>query len=208
MILRDITESRRSTQQTIESERLNALTLLAAGVAHEIGNPLNSLHIHLQLMERKVRKLPEESRAELQESLRVAKEEITRLDYIVTQFLRAIRPTPLQTQPEKINDLVLESIEFLSAEIKDRDVIVEHELRPNLPLLEVDRNQIKQAFYNVIKNSFQAMKSEGILHIKTDMDDNYVSISFTDTGGGIAPEDMSKIFDPYFTTKKRAPAWG
>ena len=108
----------------------------------------------------------------------------------------------MQTQPEKINGLVLESIEFLSAEIKDRDVIVEHELRPNLPLLEVDRNQIKQAFYNVIKNSFQAMKSEGILHIKTDMDDNYVSISFTDTGGGIAPENMSKIFEPYFTTKK------
>jgi PAS domain S-box-containing protein len=202
MILRDITESRRSTEETIESERLSALTLLAAGVAHEIGNPLNSLHIHMQLMERRVRKLPEESRAELEDSLRVAKEEIARLDFIITQFLRAIRPTPLQTQPEKINDLVLESIAFLSAEIKDRDIIVEHDLRPDLPLLEVDRNQIKQVFYNVIKNSFQAMKSEGILRIKTDMDDNFVSIRFTDTGGGIAPEDMGKIFDPYFTTKQ------
>src|SRR6195256_5028188 len=80
MILRDITESRRSAQQTLESERLNALTLLAAGVAHEIGNPLNSLHIHLQLMERKVRELKGEEHKELQESTEVARAEINRLD--------------------------------------------------------------------------------------------------------------------------------
>ena len=92
MIVRDITESRRSTQETIESERFNALTMLAAGVAHEIGNPLNSLTIHLQLMERKLRKLPPDARDGLAESVRVAQDEIRRLDFIVTQFLRAIRP--------------------------------------------------------------------------------------------------------------------
>src|SRR5881275_1199570 len=120
IILRDITESRRSAQETIESERLNALTLLAAGVAHEIGNPLNSLHIHLQLMERKARKAPEAFRADLQDSIDVAKGEITRLDYIINQFLRAIRPAPLQTQPENLNAIVEESISFLATEIKDR----------------------------------------------------------------------------------------
>lgn len=201
IILRDITETRRSTEETIESERLNALTLLAAGVAHEIGNPLNSLHIHLQLMERKLRKLPDNVRDEMQDSVRIAKEEITRLDYIITQFLRAIRPAPIQAHSENVNAIVQESIAFLEPEIKDRDIIVETELRPDLPLLEIDRNQLKQAFYNVIKNACQAMKSEGILHIKTDMDDHHVMVIFTDTGGGIAPEDMSKVFDPYFTTK-------
>ena len=208
IILRDITESRRSTAETIESERLSALTLLAAGVAHEIGNPLNSLNIHLQLMERKIRKLPEGTRSDLQESITVTKEEIKRLDYIVTQFLRAIRPSALQTQLENINVLLRESISFLAPEIQDRDIIVEQELRSDLPMLEVDRNQLKQAFYNVIKNSFQAMKSAGILHIKTDMDDNSISISFTDTGGGISPDNMSKIFDPYFTTKESGSGLG
>jgi len=208
LILRDITESRRSTEETIESEKLSALTLLAAGVAHEIGNPLNSLNIHLQLMERKIRKLPEGSRKDLQESVTVTKEEIKRLDYIVTQFLRAIRPSALHTQPENINTLLHESVSFLAPEIQDRDIIVEQELRSDLPMLEVDRNQLKQAFYNVIKNSFQAMKSAGILHIKTDMDDNYISISFTDTGGGISPDDMGRIFDPYFTTKESGSGLG
>jgi two-component system, sporulation sensor kinase E len=208
MILRDITESRRSAQQTLESERLNALTLLAAGVAHEIGNPLNSLHIHLQLMERKVRKLKGEARQELQESIDVSRAEIGRLDSIVTQFLRAIRPSKPQLHPESVNAIVNEAVRFFAPEIQDRDVVVEQELRSDLPLLQLDRDQIKQAFYNVIKNSFEAMKRRGILRIRTDIDDTHVLISFIDTGGGMSPENLSRVFEPYFTTKSSGTGLG
>ncbi|HET9857891.1 MAG TPA: ATP-binding protein [Chthoniobacterales bacterium] len=201
IILRDITESRRTEQQTIESERLNALTLLAAGVAHEIGNPLNSLNIHLQLIEREARKLNGAKRAELQESVEVARAEINRLDSIISQFLRAIRPTRPQLRPENINSIVEEAVRFLALEIKDRDIVVEQELRSDLPLLEIDRDQMKQAFYNVIKNSFEAMKSRGILRIRTDVDESHVIVRFTDTGGGISAENLSRVFEPYFTTK-------
>src|SRR5213592_1940990 len=201
IILRDITESRRTERQTIESERLNALTLLAAGVAHEIGNPLNSLNIHLQLMERQARKFDGAARAELQESIDVARSEVIRLDSIVTQFLRAIRPTRPQLRPENINTIVREAVRFFGSEIQDRDIVVEQELRSDLPLIQLDRDQMKQAFYNVIKNSLEAMKRRGILRIRTDMDDSHVFIKFVDTGGGMSAENLSRVFEPYFTTK-------
>src|SRR6202171_66409 len=201
IILRDITESRRSTEKTIESERFKALTLLAAGVAHEIGNPLNSLHIHLQLMERKVSEIEGETGQELRHSIEVARAEIGRLDTIVTQFLRAIRPSKPQLHPENINTIVGEAVRFFAPEIQDRDIVVEQELRSDLPLLELDRDQIKQAVFNVIKNSFEAVKRHGVLRIRTDRDDTHVIISFTDTGGGISAENLSRIFEAYFTTK-------
>jgi len=201
IIMRDITESRRTAEKTIESERLNALTLLAAGVAHELGNPLNSLNIHLQLMERQARKLKGKEGEELQQSIEICRGEINRLDSIVTQFLRAIRPSRPQVQPENINATVEEAVRFFSAEIEARDIVVETELRSDLPLLQLDRNQMKQAFYNVIKNSFEAMRRRGILRIQTDMDESHVRVSFIDTGGGMSAETLSHVFEPYYTTK-------
>lgn len=201
MILRDITESRRTVQQTIESERLNALRLLAAGVAHEIGNPLNSLHIHLQLMQRSVQKLRDGQKAELEQSIDVARSEVNRLDSIVTQFLRAVRPSRPQLRPENVNTIVEEAVRFFTPELQDRGMVVEQELRSDLPLLQLDRDQMKQAFYNVIKNSVEAMNPHGTLRIRTDLADTHVIIRFIDTGGGMSAENLSRVFEPYFTTK-------
>ena len=208
IIMRDITESRRTAEKTIESERLNALTLLAAGVAHELGNPLNSLNIHLQLMERQARKLKGKERDELQQSIEICRGEINRLDSIVTQFLRAIRPSRPQLQPENVNVIVEEAVRFFSAEIEARDIVVETELRSDLPLLQLDRDQMKQAFYNVIKNSFEAMRRRGILRIRTDMDESHVRVSFIDTGGGMSAETLSHVFEPYYTTKESGTGLG
>jgi len=208
MILRDITQSRRTAQQTMESERLNALTLLAAGVAHEIGNPLNSLHIHLQLMERKVHELDGDAKADLKQSIDVARSEVRRLDSIVTQFLRAIRPSQPRLHPENVNAIVEEAVRFFTPEIQDRDIVVEQEMRADLPLIQLDREQMKQAFYNVIKNSLEAMTRHGVLRIRTDLDDTHVMISFVDTGGGMSPENLSHVFEPYFTTKRSGTGLG
>ena len=152
-------------------------------------------------MERKIRELDGAARSDLQESITIARTEIARLDSIVTQFLRAIRPTRPQLHPENINTIIEEAVRFFAPEIKDRDVVVEQELRSDLPLLELDRDQMKQAFYNVIKNSLEAMKRRGILRIRSDMDETHVLVRFIDSGGGISAENLSHVFEPYFTTK-------
>ena len=193
LIMRDFTERHRAAQETLESERIAALQLLAAGVAHEIGNPLNSLTIHLQLLERRLRKLPAEQQNTLLQPLEVAQEEIKRLDTIVTQFLRAIRPAPLQRTPHDLNSLVRDAAEFLG---------------PGLPVLEVDQDQLKQAFYNIVKNSSEAMKQGGLLKIRTGADSEWINIRFADTGGGMTQEAMARIFEPYFTTKQSGSGLG
>ena len=208
LIVRDISEDRRSTVKMVENEQFSALTLLAAGVAHEIGNPLNSLNIHLQLMERQLRNLPPKERADLEELVNVSKDEVKRLDFIITQFLRAVRPSPPHLRADAVNPIIEESVSFLAPEIRDRDILVELELREGLPVVPVDRDQLKQAFYNLIRNSVQSMSTGGILHIRSDVDDAHLRLSFKDTGGGISAEAMSKIFNPYFTTKSTGTGLG
>lgn len=201
LIMRDFTERHREALETLESERIAALQLLAAGVAHEIGNPLNSLTIHLQLLERRLRRLPAKEQETLLQPLEVARGEIKRLDGIVTQFLRAIRPAPLQRVPHDINSLIRDTAEFLKPELQSRNILLELVLAPGLPTLDVDQDQLRQAFFNIIKNSGEAMKQGGLLKIQTGADAGWVNISFTDTGGGMTPEAMARIFEPYFTTK-------
>ncbi len=210
VILRDITEERRETQETIESERFSAVTLLAAGVAHEIGNPLNSLDIQLQLIERRLRKgMPDaEEVRELEKSLSIARAEVARLDQIISRFLKAVRPTPIEAEASDFNSLIIESVDFLKREIEDRGISVEIFPAKNLPSITLDRDQFRQAIYNIIRNSFQAMGSSGKLRVVTGCDDTHVWVSIGDTGGGLDPEVADRIFHPYVSTKSEGSGLG
>lgn len=209
MIVHDITLTRKLTEEKIESERLSALTLLAASVAHEIGNPLNSLNIHLQLVERRLRKAaPELYESQFAELLDIAKSEVNRLDFTIAQFLKAIRPTQPVLEMHDINELIRESARFLEKELSDRGIAVKLELRSNIPPMMLDANQLKQAFYNIVRNAMQAMSTDGLLTIRSDMDAYEVVITFSDTGPGISAEAMARVFEPYFTTKKSGTGLG
>jgi len=201
MLIRDLTHSRQEEEEKLESERLGALTMLAAGVAHELGNPLNSLNIHLQLLRRKLGKIAPEACDELEDMLSVAEGEIGRLDFIIKQFLGAIRPTRPTLVNTQINEVIQEAVRFLDPELKDRGIATTLELHSGLPELSLDADQLKQAFYNIIRNAAQAMGKTGQLTIQSDMDDYEVRVRFTDTGSGMSPEDLGAAFEPFHTTK-------
>jgi len=209
IIFHDQTARREQAREVLESERLNAVTLLAAGVAHELGNPLNSLNIHLQLLERDLKRRSDGPEAdELLESVRVARAEVSRLDTIISQFLGAVRPAHATRSMVSINDVVRESLRFLEPEISDRDVIVQEELAEGLPPIPANPDQLKQAFYNLIKNAVQALSHGGILRVATSRSDTQLEISFEDNGTGISTEDMAHITEPYFTRKKTGSGLG
>lgn len=208
VILRDVTRDREKELNVMKSEHISALTLLAAGVAHELGNPLNSLHIHLQLMERELQRLPPQARPAFQELLTVANNEMERLHHTITQFLRAIRPTPPQREPCRVEDLLDETLAFMKPEIENQGIVVHLKCPAPSPQVSLDRNQIKQAFFNVIKNSLQAMANGGLLTITVSGNERFVGVAFRDTGGGIPAEDLGALFEPYRTTKPRGTGLG
>ncbi len=197
VILRDITGEREQARRVLTSERLTALMVLAAGVAHEIGNPLNSLDIHLQLVERELRGLPDPAGASCLALAATARKEVKRLNLIVTQFLNAIRPSQPRREPTAVDDLVRETVAFMKHEIENRDVLVRVECPDPVPRLSLDPNQIKQVCFNIIKNALRAMTRGGMLTITVFSNDQALGVRFKDTGRGFAPEDLARLFEPF-----------
>ncbi|MBA4136695.1 MAG: PAS domain-containing sensor histidine kinase [Opitutus sp.] len=202
IILTDITREKKSTEELIENERVSSILLLAAGVAHELGNPLNSLTIHLQLAERRLKKLRGTKDGDaVAESLKICQDEVARLDGIIRNFLEAIRPRPPDLAEVHLVEVLEDVLRFQSRELEDRNIDIQCDLPASTPVIMADRNQLKQVFFNLVKNAMEAMGPGGRLNLRVRADDESVYVAVADTGSGIRAEDMSKLFSPYHTTK-------
>jgi signal transduction histidine kinase len=202
LLFHDITAAHEDTEKHVESRRVEAITMLAAGVAHELGNPLNSLNIHLQLLGRRLLDVADVAvRRDTQELLDVAIHEVERLDGIVSNFLHAVRPQPPKLSPLEVRQLLEETLAFMGPEIGNRDIEVRAVFPDLLPSVLGDADQLKQAFYNLIKNAVQAMRGGGQLQITCSIRPDFLDIRFADSGHGINAPQMTHILEPYYTTK-------
>ncbi len=201
ILVADITEKKRKEARLRRAESLASLTTLAAGVAHEIKNPLGSIGIHIQLMQKALKRDKALTQETAGNFLAIINEEVERLNEIIVDFLFAVRPMNTSLTLTHINSVVTDLIEFVKHELEQNGVAIHMDLDPNIPKIYMDEKYMKQALLNIIKNAEAAMPEGGELTVQTFEGDGMVHLHIKDTGTGISEDNMAKIFEPYFTTK-------
>ena len=209
LLVRDVTLARAREESALESSRTDAVRDLAAGVAHEIGNPLNAISLNLQLLAREFRREPdEERRARLLHDISTAQNEVKRLEGIIKGFLSALRPAKLNLVPGTLLDPLTDTLEAMKAQFEDRRIQTQLSLPTALPTVLVDRAQMEQVFFNLVKNAIEAMKDGGSLDIEVAADDRDVHVVFRDNGTGMDAATLAHIFEPYQTSKEQGSGLG
>jgi len=189
---------RKTEAQLIRSEKLAALGQLAAGIAHEIRNPLTSINILIHSLRDSF-----SSNNSHREDLQVIEEEIDRINKIVDQFLRFARPSPPLLEKAEISSVFEETLQLLRPQIEKQRISVQKNFG-SLPLINIDKEQMKQVVLNLLLNAIQAMPGGGRLQLAGRMPrgNRWIQLSIQDSGMGIPPQDMDKLFDPFFSTRE------
>lgn len=201
VIIKDISETIRKETRLRRTESLASMTTMAAGIAHDIKNPLAAMKIHLQLMQNAIQKNGSINEATAEKYLSVIEEEIEHLNSIAVDFLYAVKPMNTELRLGSINEIIEDLISFLEPEAENRNIEIKCNLDSFIPRVEIDGKFVRQAFLNLVQNAFAAMESGGILSIRTRLQGNFIEVRFADNGYGIPEDKISKIFEPYFTTK-------
>ena len=195
MLFLDVTGHKRMEEQLQWSQKMESLGRLAAGVAHEIGNPLNSISSLAQLLQMKSKD------ASAKENLQLMREHIVRISKIVRNMIDFAHPVGTENKSTQVNDVLNAALEISKYDKRARSIDLITELASNMQPVFLVEDQLLQVFTNIIFNAFDAMQNGGRLTINTSQESDKVHISFTDTGTGIREDVASDIFDPFFTTK-------
>jgi len=197
--LTDITAARARSEEELRAGATEAVRKLAAGVAHEIGNPLNAISLNLQLLQRD----PTDA-----EAIDVCLTQVRRLDGIVRDFLAALRPTRPNLMPGSVAEPLKNCLASFKAQFVERDISVTLEIPAALPTVALDADQMEQVFFNLVKNALEAMKDGGRLGIVLDSDDQNVRVTLRDSGFGMDAEQLAHLFEPYRTSKEHGTGLG
>lgn len=207
-MLRNTTAEILSQLRYGQMRQLQTFGIMAAGIAHEIGNPLNSLDIHLQLIKRKIARMRQKGQGELLALLDVAQEEIRRLEQIVGRFLTATRAEAPEMVESDIVPVIEKTLSFMEPELTRHGIAIETAYAPFVPPLMLDADRIRQVFINLIRNAIQAMPEGGVLRVAVSYSRGQVLASVSDRGQGIPEDQRERIFEPYFTTRAEGTGLG
>jgi len=206
-VIKDLTEKHALEENLRRQEKLTAMGQLASGVAHEIRNPLNAIGMISQRLDKEFE--PNEDSEEFHELTKIISSESRRIDAIIQQFLQFARPAKLNLEKTNLNELIESTVVLLKSQADQRQVVIAAHLQILPPIL-LDRNQMKQALLNLIRNSLEAIDGTGSIDIRTALTERKteILIEIRDTGTGIDPETVPKIFNLYFTTKAKGTGLG
>ena len=196
---RDITEKKRTEEQLAQSEKLAIVGELAAGMAHEIRNPITSIKGFIQLFEQGVQK---------PEYFKVIFDEFQRLEDILQEFLNLAKPQPFKLKQYNLASIIKDVATLLLPEANMKNVQIYQEFDDMLPEIMCDRNQVKQVFINIIRNSMEAMLSEGIIKIVGCLEEESVLIKIIDNGIGISEERLKRLGEPFYSNKEKGTGLG
>jgi two-component system, NtrC family, sensor histidine kinase HydH len=204
LILRDLGEVRRLQDEIRRQEKLVALGGLAAGVAHEIRNPLSSIKGLATYFAAQF-----EDGSESKQAAGVMIQEVDRLNRVISELLDFARPTDLSRNITELAPLIDRSIQLIQQEAGNQNIHIQTHIADDLCPVSIDADRIAQCLLNIFLNAIQAMENGGTLTVRCHMGDNrQAHIVINDTGPGIAPDHLNKIFDPYFTTKNKGTGLG
>ncbi|MBC8248244.1 MAG: histidine kinase, partial [Anaerolineales bacterium] len=199
----EITERKRAEECLLRTERLAAMGRLAAALAHEINNPLQAISSSLEL----VLDFPLEEEERL-EYLQAARREIERLMALTGRVLNFARPPRVEQQPTSAADVVHDALALVSKRLDYSDIRVSLDLPDVLPPVLASSSQLAQVFLNLIINAIQALPDGGALSISARLAGEQVEVTFTDSGPGISPDAMARLFEPFYTTKENGTGLG
>lgn len=195
----DITDALKKEMKLRNTEALASMTTMAAGVAHEIKNPLAAMQIYTSLLRKAIASGKGIEKAN--EFIDIIEQETERLNEIAVDFLFAVKPMQVDLKLDSLNEIIMELGDFVAVEAVTKNIKMTFHLDKFIPSLMLDRKLLRRAFLNVINNSFYAMKTGGELIIEDKCDGDYVKLSIIDNGTGMSEETKKRIFEPYYTTK-------